>query len=123
MITVFDRIPDYFAERYDSEICAWAANFSKIGPVKSIVLREGHLADVSPDPEQGAVLIQVKLIAKMERLRERVTISPNSERDEELIAKHCAKMERMKVPPRMVLKEPPRPWLPFMPSVGQGKPN
>lgn len=119
MLTVFERVPDWFVERYDDEICAWARNFSKIGPVKAIVLREGHLADVSPDPEQGAVLLQVKLIAKMECQHERVTIAPADEQSERLIALHCEKMQRHKVSPRAVLKEPPRPWLPFMPTVGR----
>ena len=116
MLTVFDKIPEYFAIRYDDEIQAWARNFSKIGPVKNIVLREGKFADLSPDPEQGAQLIQVKLIAKMERIQGRVTVSPFSERDQEMIAKHCEKMERLRVPPLAILKEPERPWLPFMPS-------
>lgn len=119
MITVFERIPDYFVERYDPEICAWAANFSKIGPVKGIVLREGHLSDVSPDPEQGAVLLQVKLLARMERLKDRVTIEPFDEQSGMLIAKHCEKMVRHKVHPRMILREPARPWLPFMPVTGR----
>lgn len=116
MITVFEKIPDWFVERYDGELCAWAANFAKIGPVKGIVLREGPFSDLSPDAEQGAVLLQVKLIARMERGRERVTVGPLTERDEVLIARHCEKMERLKVSPRMRLVEPERPWLPFMPS-------
>lgn len=124
MITVFEKIPDWFIEKYDREICEWARNFAKIGPVKSIILREGQFSDVSPDPEQGAVLMQVKLIARMERLRDRVTISPYDERDAELIAKHCRKMEALRVSPRMILREPDRPWLPFMPKVvGPGRLN
>lgn len=123
MITVgrvkIDRIPDYFMARYDSEIAAWANNFDKIGPVKAIVLREGHFSDPSPDEEQGAQLIQVRLLARISR--KGVEIEPYTKRDEELIAKHCAKMERLKVPANAVLKEPPRPWLPFMPTIG--KPN
>jgi hypothetical protein len=63
--------------------------------------------------------IQVKLIAKMERLRDRVTVSPQSERDEALIAKHCEKMQRLNIHPRKFWKEPERPWLPFMPSIMQ----
>ena len=118
MITVFDNIPDFFVERYNEEIEAWAANFSKVGPVKQVILKEGPFADVSPDPEQGAVLIGVKLIAKMERVRGRVTVSPMGERDEELIRKHCDKMVRLNIHPRKFWKEPERPWLPFMPTVG-----
>lgn len=111
-----DRIPDYFLERYDDEIAAWAQNFAKVGPIKSFVLKEGHFADPSPDEEQGAQLIAVRLLARMSR--KGVEIEPLTKRDEELIAKHCLKMQRLGVPARAILKEPPRPWLPFMPTVG-----
>jgi len=119
MITVgrvkHDRIPEYFLARYDLEIAAWAQNFAKIGPVKSFILREGYFADLSPNEEQGAQLIQVKLFCRMSR--KGVEIAPYTQRDEELIVKHCAKMERLRVPARAILKEPDRPWLPFMPSI------
>lgn len=123
MITVgrvkIDRIPDYFLERYDGEIAAWAQNFAKIGPIKGIVLKEGHYADPSPDPEQGAELIQVRLLARMSR--KGVEIEPFTKRDEEMIAKHCTKMQMLGVPSRARLIEPVRPGLPFMPTIG--KPN
>lgn len=119
MITIgrikIDRIPDYFLERYDAEIAAWANNFQKIGPVKSFVLREGHLADSSPNVEQGAELIQVKLIAKLSRGG--VEISPLEQRDELLIALHCEKMERAGLRSRQFTPEPARPWVPFMPTM------
>jgi hypothetical protein len=117
MVTVFDKIPTYFVERYDEEICAWAKNFPAIGPVKSIVLKEGRLSDISPDEQAGAVLRQVKLIARMERLRGRVTITPYDESDERMIANHCRKMEKAGWPARLFDKEPARPWIPFMPTV------
>jgi hypothetical protein len=116
MITVFKDIPSYFIERYDVQIQEWGANFAKIGRVKSIVLREGQFADVSPDPEVGAVLIAVKLIASYEAIKKRMTVEPFTERDKELIWKHCDKMRRLKVHPRMILPEPARPGLPFMPA-------
>ena len=119
MITEFDRIPEFFVIRYNEELEAWAGAFSRIGPVKAIVLKEGPFSDVSPDPEQGAVLIQVRLIAKMERLKGRVTVSPMGERDEEMIARHCEKMRKLNVHPRKFWKEPERPWLPFMPTLGR----
>jgi len=109
-----ERIPDYFLERYDDEIAAWAQNFAKVGPVKSFVLREGYLADISPREEYGAQLVAVKLIARLSR--KGVEISPFTKRDETLIALHCEKLQRAGVKPRMVLAEPPRPFLPFMPD-------
>ncbi len=121
-VTIFEYrngkpMPDWFVICYDDEISAWGANFRKIGPIKSIVLREGHFADLSPDPEQGAVLYGVKLIAEISSRRDRVTVRPLSEQDEALIARHCEKMTRLGVDPRMVLKEPERAGIPFMPTI------
>lgn len=112
-------IPDYFVHRYASELRAWAANFKKIGLIKTIVLREGGLSDLSPNEEQGAVLIGVKLLAKIDRLQGddlQICASAASEQDEMLIRKHCEKMQRNKVPAGMVLVEPPRPGIPFLPD-------
>lgn len=121
-VTIFEYrsgrpMPDYFVERYDDEISAWGANFSKIGPIKSIVLREGHFADLSPNPEQGAVLHGVKLIAEISSRRDRVTVRPLGEQDEALIARHCEKMQRLGVHPRALLKEPARPGIPILPTI------
>jgi hypothetical protein len=117
MLTVFERIPDYFVERYNEEICAWGVNLGKIGPVKTIILKEGPFSDLSPAEDQGAILLGVRLIARMEMLRDRVTVSPFNERDEEIIARHCRKMQALGVGPRLFWKEPPRPGLPFMPNI------
>jgi len=116
MITEFVNLPSYFIERYDREICEWGANFRKIGPIKSIVLREGQLADPSPNEEQGAELVQVKLVARFMRLANKMLVEPATERDRELIHKHCEKLQRANVHPRLILPEPSRPWLPFMPQ-------
>jgi hypothetical protein len=114
--TVFDRIPEYFVERYDDEIQAWGANLRKIGRIKSFILREGTLADLSPDPDMGAVLIQVKLRMEYARFTHTVNVFPDSDADEEKIRKHCEKMQRAGVPARGRLVEPIRPGLPFMPD-------
>jgi len=111
----FLNIPEYFLEKYTDEINAWAKNIRKVGLVKAFVIREGHFSDVSPDPEQGAVLMQVRLLCKPRAGG--VEIEPYTPRDEEIISKHCDKMIRLKVPPRAILKEPPRPWIPTMPKI------
>jgi hypothetical protein len=111
----FIDIPEWFVARYDDEINAWAANIRKIGLVKSFILKEGQYADVSPDPEQGPVLLQVKLMVKP--WSGGVEIVPFREIDRELIAKHVEKMERNRVSPRMILPEPLRPGLPFVPRI------
>jgi hypothetical protein len=118
----FIDIPEYFLERYAQEIDNWARHVKTIGLVKSIVLREGYLADLSPDPEQGAQLIQVKLKCQPWyptphlRVSKGVEISPLEGRDATLIALHCEKMKAAGIPAKAVLQEPARPWLPFMPA-------
>lgn len=121
-VTIFEYrsgrpLPDWFVERYDDELKAWGANFGKIGPIKSVILKEGHLADLSPDPEQGAVLLGVKLIAEVSSRRDRVTVRPLGEADEAIIARHCEKMMRLNVGARVFSKEPERPGIPFLPLI------
>lgn len=117
------NLPDYFVERYGFELREWGRNLKKIGLHKHIVLREGYLSDLSPNEEQGAVLIRVELVAAIERLKNdelRLVISAASARDDELIRKHCEKLQRNKIPARAQLVEPERPWLPFTPTVDGG---
>ena len=127
MLTVFEKIPDFFIERYDEELQAWGKNFRAIGPVKTFVLKEGHFADISPDPELGAVLLGCRLIARMERgftgRPPKMTVSPFDERDERIIANHCEKMIKLGIHPRQFWKEPPRPGMPFPTINHPGKAN
>jgi hypothetical protein len=121
-VTVFEYrsgrpMPDFFVERYDDELQAWGANFSRIGPIKNIVLLEGRYADMSPNPEQGAVLLRVALIAEVSTRRDRVTVRPLGEQDEALIARHCEKLMRLGVAPRTKLVEPERPGIPILPRI------
>lgn len=121
-VTIFEYrsgrpMPDYFVERYDDELSAWGANFSKIGPIKSVMLREGHFAELSPNPENGAVLHVVKLIAEVSSRRDKVVVRPLSDQDEVQIALHCEKMQRLGIHPRAILKEPPRLGIPILPRI------
>lgn len=117
---VFDgTLPEYFVLRYQSELRAWANNFKAIGLKKHIVLREGTLSDLSPNEELGAVLIQVELKATIERLKGdnlQLVASASTERDKELIAKHCEKMIGAGIPPLAALVEPERSGIPFFPD-------
>ena len=109
--------------RYQAELRAWAANLKQIGTVKSIVLREGSLADLSPDESLGAELIQVKVKCRAERVRGdeiEIVASALDEHHEMLIRKHCEKMERNRIPAQVELVEPERPFMPFMPTIGAG---
>lgn len=114
------NLPEYFVERYGYELREWGRNLKKIGLVKTIVLREGTLSDLSPDPEIGAVLLGVKLEAKIERLENdvlRLVISAASEQDERTIANHVQKMTQVGIPAKAVLVEPPRPGMPAFPNI------
>lgn len=104
-------------ERYDIDIAKWAREFSVEGPVKAITLREGPFSKPSPDEEQGAELLQIELFARISR--KGVELEPYTEKDEMIIAKHCAKMQLLGVPARAILREPPRPGLPFLPTAGR----
>ena len=102
MDTFYERLPEFFCLRYDEELQRWGREFAEIGPVKGIVLKEGPFADPSPNPELGPVLIQVKLLAQMHERG--VTVSPLTERDEEMIRRHCEKLVRLGVHPRQFCK-------------------
>lgn len=112
MQTVFEKIPEYFVVRYDADMIAWATKFREIGPVKTVVLKEGYFSDPSPDPELGPQLLAVRLLARMERNRTRVTITPLTDMDEAMIRKHCEKLMRLGIGPQSVLPEPERSFTP-----------
>lgn len=114
------RLPAYFIDRYDEEIAAWAANFSRIGPVKTFVLKEGRLSDPSPAEDQGPVLKGARLRAEISARG--VVVEPASEADEAIIRRHCEKMEKAGWPARLFDKEPLRPGLPVFPTIaGKGE--
>lgn len=117
---VFDgTVPEYFQLRYQDELRAWAHNLKKIGTKKHIILREGNQSDLSPDPELGAVLIQVELKCRIERMRGdeiEIVVSASDEEQQRRIFKHCEKLQGAGIPPGMVLVEPERPGMPFMPD-------
>lgn len=118
---VFDgTVPEYFVLRYQAEIRAWGANLKKVGTIKSIVLREGSLAEMSPDETLGAELVQVKLKCRAERVRGdeiEIVVSALDEEHERRIKKHVEKMERNRIPALVELVEPERPFVPFMPTI------
>lgn len=120
---VFDgTVPEYFVNRYQAELRAWAANLKRVGTEKHVVLREGNQADMSPDPELGAQLIQVTLKCKIERIQGdelQIVVSAADEEQEWLIRRHCEKLEKQGIPPGMALVEPERPFVPFMPTIQQ----
>lgn len=114
---LFDgSVPEYFVHRYQDELRAWAHNFKKIGFKKHIVLREGGLAAAS---ENGAVLIQVELAARIDRKNgdEVEIVVGADDHNERLIRQHCEKLERAGIPAGMVLVEPERAGIPILPRI------
>jgi hypothetical protein len=114
---VFDgTIPEYFVHRYQDELRAWAHNFKKIGFKKHVVLREGGLSAAS---ENGAVLIGVELVARIDRKQgdDLEIVVGADERNERLIFDHCQKLQRAGIPAGMVLVEPARPGIPILPRI------
>lgn len=114
------KLPEYFVKRYGLELREWGRNMGKIGMVKTIVLREGTLSDISPAEDQGAVLRGVKL--KAEKVRQKndeiyLLISCASEADERIMRNHVQKMTSRGIPAVAELVEPIRPGMPFMPTV------
>lgn len=118
MITVgsikYYRIPDYFVERYDADLAAWA-NLRPFPSTRLITFREGAFAKDSPDPEQGKELLGAWLLARISR--KGVEIEPLSKRDEDRIRAHCANMQFRGVPALARLVEPERPGLPVIPRL------
>lgn len=116
----FLGISDYFIERYGFELREWGRNLARIGLRKHIILREGTLSDLSPNPEQGAVLLRVSLVADVERHKNgeiKLLIKPETEQDDMLIRKHCEKLQKMGIAAIAQLVEPERPWIPFVPTI------
>ena len=111
MQTVFDRLPEYFIVRYDSDLMDWAKRFKEIGPVKMVILREGVFTDPSPDPTLGPQMLAVRLLARMEKGRGKVHVAPLSDQDEALIRRHCEKMVMLGIKPTAQLIEPERTML------------
>lgn len=120
------ELPEYFVKRYGVELREWGRNMAKIGMVKTIVLREGTLSDISPAEDQGAVLRGVKL--KAEKVRQKndeiyLLISCETEADERIMRNHVQKMTGRGIPAVAELVEPIRPGMPFMPTVLGAKRN
>lgn len=113
----FADIPLYFVERYWPRIEYWGENIRQEGLVEGFLLEEGYLADLSPNAEFGAQLIEVKL--KCRPYHGMVEISPLEERDDALIQRHCEKLQRAGLPSNAFLREPARLGVPFMPKVVQ----
>lgn len=118
--TVFEGIPDYFVERYDFDWRRWGSNFKQYGLNYRVIVREGGLADLSPNEEQGAVLLGVDMTCEIERRAgsvHKITVKVADEQSKAIMLRHCEKMQRVGIPARSVLVEPPRAGLPFLPRV------
>jgi hypothetical protein len=117
--TVFEGIPDYFVERYDFDWRRWGSNFKQHGLNYRVLVREGGLADLSPNAEQGPVMLAVDLTAEIERRAgsvHKITIKVADEQSRQVMLRHCEKMQRAGIRARSILVEPPRAGIPFLPK-------
>jgi hypothetical protein len=88
---VFDRIPPAFVDRYRGKFEYWGRNLRKIG--KRCVIRfydkPGKPPLLNPDgsPMMRGAFFKAELDTEIQS-RPRLVISPESDRDVELVAKH-----------------------------------
>ncbi len=95
MITVFERIPEIFTDVYDAQFQLWAREFRTRGPKCAIVFNPAPGAAPLFDGEGRIVAAGAWLRAEVDYSlpqTPRVVISPSSEHDQEMIARHCRAM-------------------------------
>lgn len=94
MITVFERIPDFFVELYDAQFQIWAREFRKRGHDCAIVFERPSGAPRLLNPNGEPMWRGCWLKARLERLggKTRIIIRPRTAADEELIHRHCSEM-------------------------------
>lgn len=95
MLTIFQRIPEVFAEWYDAQFQVWAREFRTRGRRCAIVFDRVPGAPVLLDAEGRPVMKGAWLEAEVDRKPDggaAVIIRPADAHAEELIARHCHEM-------------------------------
>lgn len=95
MITVFEHIPDFFVEMYDTQFRQWAREFQKRGHYAAIVFNRppGTRPILGPDGEpiwRGCWLEAEIDTSNVQNVR--VVIKPRTDHDRDMIEKHCKEM-------------------------------
>lgn len=89
MITVFDRIPKEFVDRYDASISHWAKNFRRIGNFHDVMLCQP--VEALPGAADTRRIIGVRLWGEPDFSlpgRPRMVVRPGDEANEEAIRRH-----------------------------------
>jgi hypothetical protein len=95
MITVFERIPDFFVELYDEQFQVWSRELRKRGYECAIVfdLPDGvaPLLNENGQPMWRGCWLRARIERRPGGFF-RMIIRPRTEEDEELIRRHCSEM-------------------------------
>lgn len=100
MLTVFERIPDAFAQMYDAQFQTWGREFRTRGRRCAIVFDRPPGAPVLLDAEGRPIMKGVWLEAEVDRKPDgsmAVIIRPVDAHAEELILRHCHEMARYRL--------------------------
>lgn len=92
MITVFEKIPDIFVQRYDAQFAQWAREFRTRGHYAAIVFDRMPGQGVVLGPDGEPVWRGAWFEAEVDRSRPdgvRVVIKPRTEHDVEMVERHC----------------------------------
>jgi len=97
MITVFERIPEIFVERYDSQFQTWAREFRRRGPKCAIPfdLMPGEIRLL--DAGGRKIVKGCWLQAEVDRERPsmpRVVVKPATDHDAEMIERHSRDLRK-----------------------------
>lgn len=95
MITVFEKIPEIFVQRYEPQFEMWAREFQKRGNYAAIVFDRTPGQPVLLGADGKPVWRGAWFEADVDRSRPehiRVVIKPRTGHDEELVERHCREL-------------------------------
>lgn len=95
MLTIFERVPEIFAQMYDAQFQTWGREFRTRGRKCAIVFDRPPGALVLLDAEGRPIMKGAWLEAEVDRKPDgsmAVIIRPADAFSEELIARHCREM-------------------------------
>jgi hypothetical protein len=95
MITVFERIPDFFVQLYDEQFQQWAREFRTRGQYQAIVFEPvpGRIAllDMHGQPVWKGCWLEAE-VDRSQPQTPRVVIKPRTDHDAEMIERHVKEM-------------------------------
>lgn len=92
MLTVFEKIPEIFVQRYEPQFEQWAREFSKRGNYAAIVFDRMPGRPVLLGPDGKPMWKGAWFEAEVDRSHPqevKVVIKPRTAHDEEMVDRHC----------------------------------